>query len=70
VPQSLFTLSLAAFAAIGLPVTFFSSFGAFIGTLRRASAGRVAIAVDRGTAIGFVPGVLLAVLVLVKGIAT
>jgi hypothetical protein len=66
----LFSLSLAAFAAIGLPVTFLSSLGGFLRTVQRASAERVGEAIDRGTAVGLVPGIVLATLVLATGIRT
>ena len=68
VRDSLFSLSLAAFAAIGLPVTFCSSLYGLIRMLRRASSERVGEAINLGTAAGLVPGLLLAAVVLVNGI--
>jgi hypothetical protein len=67
VHESLFDLSLAAFAAIGLPVTLCSSFAALIGVLQRASSERVGAAINVGTAVGFVLGLLLAAVVFVNG---
>jgi hypothetical protein len=49
VHDSLFSLSLAAFAAIGLPVTFCGTLGGLVRTLQRASAERVGDAINRGT---------------------
>jgi hypothetical protein len=63
VHESLFDLSLAAFAAIGLPVTVCSSFAALIRVLQRASMERVSAAINVGTAVGFVLGILLAAVV-------
>ena len=68
--DSLFSLSLAAFAAIGLPVTFCSSAYELIRMLRRASSERGGEAITPGTAAGLVPGLLLAAVVLVNGIGT
>jgi hypothetical protein len=68
VRESLFMLSLAAFAAIGLPVTLFSSLYGFYHAVRRAPAERVGEAVNYGVACGFVPGIALAAVVLVNGI--
>jgi hypothetical protein len=70
VHDSLFNLSLAAFAAIGLPVTFCSSLGGLIGTVQRASTERIGEAINLGTSLGLLPGMLLAVVVFVTGIGT
>ena len=67
---SLFDLSLAAFASIGLPVTFCRSLYGLVRMLQRASSERIGEAIDRGTAAGLVPGLLLAAVVLVSGIGT
>ena len=65
---SLFEVSLAAFASIGLPVTLFSSFLGLVRVIRRAPAERVGEAINFGLAIGLVPGVAIATVVLVNGI--
>jgi hypothetical protein len=70
VRESFFTVSLAAFAAIGLPVTFCSSLGGLIRTLQRASTERVSEAINLGTSLGLLPGILLAAVVFVTGIGT
>ena len=70
VHESLFDLSLAAFASIGLPVTVCSSFAALIRVLQRASTERVSNAINVGTAWGLVLGVLLATVVFVNGAGT
>ena len=67
VRESLFDLSLGAFAAIGLPVTFCSSFAALIYVVRRATTERVGEAINVGTAVGLVLGILLATVVFVNG---
>jgi hypothetical protein len=66
--QPLFMTTLEAFGAIGLPVTFLSSLGAFVHAVRRAPAERVSAAVNAGMARGFVPGSALAGAVFVKGV--
>jgi hypothetical protein len=68
--DSLFSLSLAAFAAIGLPVTFCSSLGGLIRTLQRASTERVSEAINLGTSLWLLPGILIAAVVLMTGIGT
>jgi hypothetical protein len=67
---SLFEASLAAFAAIGLPVTFCSSLCGLIRTLQRASTERIGEAINLGASLGLLPGILLAAVVLVTGIGT
>jgi hypothetical protein len=67
VHESLFDLSLGAFAAIGLPVTFCSSFAALIYVAQRAPTERVSEAINVGTAVGLVLGILLAAVVFVNG---
>jgi len=64
---SLFEVSLAAFASIGLPVTVCSSFAALIRVVQRASTERVSEAINVGTAWGLVLGILLAAVVFVNG---
>jgi hypothetical protein len=61
---SIFDITLEAFGAIGLPVTGFSSFAAFVRTIERAPSERLADAINRGMAAGFVPGAALAAIVL------
>jgi hypothetical protein len=68
--ESLFSLSRAAFAAIGLPVTFCSSLAGLIRTLQRASAEHVSEAINLGASLGLLPGILLAAVVFVTGIGT
>ena len=68
--ESLFDLSLAAFASIGLPVTLFSSGYGFIRALRRAPAERVGEAISYGAAFGLAPGIALSAVVLANGIGT
>jgi hypothetical protein len=68
VHESLFSVSLAAFASIGLPVTLLSSGYGFIRVLERAPAERIGEAINRGAAIGFAPGITLAAVVLANGI--
>jgi hypothetical protein len=68
VHDSLFDLSLAAFASIGLPVTLFSSLFGLVRAIQRAPAERVGNAINYGMAIGLMPGIALAAVVLVKGI--
>ena len=70
VPDSFFSLSLAAFAAIGLPVTFCSSLAGLIRTLQRASTERIGEAINLGTSLGLLPGILLAAVVFATGIGT
>ena len=65
---SFFEVSLAAFASIGLPVTLTSSLFGLVRTIRRAPAERVGEAINYGVALGLVPGVALAAVVLVNGI--
>jgi L-lactate permease len=67
-PGSIFNTTLEAFGAIGLPVTGFSSFAAFVRTVERASSERLADAVNHGIAVGFVPGAALAAIVFVNGV--
>lgn len=67
---SLFEISLAAFASIGLPVTLTSSLFGFVQTIRRLPAERVGEAINYGISFGLVPGIALAVIVLVNGIRT
>lgn len=64
--ESLFDLSLGAFAAM-LPVTFCSSLAALIYVVRRATTERVSEAINVGTAVGLVLGILLAAVVFVNG---
>jgi hypothetical protein len=67
VHDSLFEVSLAAFASIGLPVTLLSSlFGSFR-AVQRAPAERVGEAINYGVAVGLVPGLAIAAVVLVIG---
>jgi hypothetical protein len=66
--EPLFTTTLQALGAIGLPVTFGSSFGAFVRSAQQASAERVAAAANHGTAAGFIPGSFLAIGVFVNGV--
>jgi hypothetical protein len=68
VRDSLFDLSLAAFASIGLPVTLLSSIFGLVRTIQRAPAERVGSAINFGLAIGLVPEIALATVVLVNGI--
>jgi hypothetical protein len=68
--ESVFSLSLAAFASIGLPVTFCGSLAGLVRTLQRAPRERVAEAVDLGTSLGLLPGILLALVVFLTGIGT
>jgi hypothetical protein len=65
---SLFEVSLAAFASIGLPVTLISSLFGFVQTIRRAPAEQIGEAINYGVAIGLVPGIALAAVVLLNGI--
>jgi hypothetical protein len=67
---SLFEVSLAAFASIGLPVTLMSSLFGFFQAIRRAPAERVGEAINYGVAFGLLPGIALAVFVLLNGIKT
>jgi len=67
-PASIFTTTLEAFGAIGLPVTGFSSFAAFVQTIERAPPERLADAINRGIAAGFAPGAALAAVVFVNGV--
>ena len=69
VRESLFSVSLAAFASIGLPVTLFSPLFGLFRALQRAPAERVGVAINYGVAFGLVPGIALAVIVLVNGIS-
>ena len=55
VRESLFSVSLAAFASIGLPVTLISSLFGLVRAIRRAPAERVGDAINYGVAIGLVP---------------
>src|SRR5919198_5690418 len=57
--ESLFDLSLAAFASIGLPVTLLSSGYGFIRVLQRAPVERIGEAINSGAAFGFPPGSFL-----------
>jgi hypothetical protein len=66
--HSIFTTTLEAFGAIGLPVTGFSSFAAFVRTMERASSERLADAVNHGIAAGLVPGAALAAVAFVNRI--
>jgi hypothetical protein len=66
--EPLFMTTLQAFGAIGLPVTFLSSLGAFVQSIKRAPADEVAAAVNEGMARGFVPGSALAAAVFVQGV--
>jgi hypothetical protein len=68
VHDSLFEVSLAAFASIGLPVTLLSSLFGLVRAIRRAPAERVGEAINYGVAIGLIPGTALAAVVLVNGI--
>jgi hypothetical protein len=70
VHESLFDLSLAAFASIGLPVTLFSSGYGFLRVLQGASTKRIGEAINSGAAFGFAPGVALAAVVLASGLGT
>jgi hypothetical protein len=70
VRESLFSLSLAAFAAIGLPATFCSSLAGLIRTLQRAPTERVGKEINFGTSLGLLPGILLATIVFATGIGT
>jgi hypothetical protein len=65
---SLFEVSLAAFASIGLPVTLLGSGYGFIRVLQRAPAERVGEAINYGAAFGLVPGIALAIVVLANGL--
>jgi hypothetical protein len=67
---SLFNLSLAAFASIGLPVTLLSSGYGFLRVLQGAPAERIGAAINSGAAFGFVPGIALAAVVLANGLGT
>jgi hypothetical protein len=70
VRESLFSLSLAAYASIGLPVTLLSTGYGFIRVLQRAPAERVGEAINSGAAFGFPPGIALAAVVLANGLGT
>jgi hypothetical protein len=65
---SLFELSLAAFASIGLPVTLISSFFGFVQTIRRAPTERVGEAINLGASLGLLPGLVLAAVIFVTGL--
>jgi hypothetical protein len=67
---SLFEVSLAAFASIGLPVTLLSAGYGFLRVLQRAPAERVGAAINSGAAFGFAPGIALAAVVLANGLGT
>lgn len=68
VHRSLFEVSLAAFASIGLPVTLLSSLFGFFQAIRRAPAERIGEAINYGVAAGLVPGLAIAAVVLAIGI--
>lgn len=51
------------FAALGVMVTFFSGFGAFLALVYRNSTEDIGKAVNYGIAYGFLPGAILGFLV-------
>jgi hypothetical protein len=58
------------FAALGVMVTFFSGFAAFLALVYRDSAEDIGKAVNYGIAYGFIPGSILGVLVFYDAVTT